>query len=351
MWSLAAGAGIVTVLVASQADAKPRIDLRWAPPAGCPDREAVMRELEATLADSEVTDELVVEATVTPPADTPDWGLRLVFSGAGTGERRLQGESCAALAKSAVLVIAIVYDPLFVPPPPAANPSPPPVPAPQPSPPPQPGPPPAPSERPPRPPPLPPPRLVTPSPPPVPRRRGTIRPRLGVRLGAVGTLGPLPRAAAGLEGGFVVRWPLLTLTARAAFMPAVRARLEARPNAGGDIDQWSAGAKGCYAIWTAGPPTPTLGHYGVRLCGAFDIGQMRAEGFGVEAPGSGSALWLAPEVGAALDLHLLPWLLLDLELGLLVPVLRPAFVLDNVGDVHQPGPVGGRLGLGVQAVF
>lgn len=331
--------------------AAPAIDLRWDPPAGCPDRAAVMGELAATLADSAVSDELVVQATVTAPAEAPEWRLRLVFSGAGTGERRLEGESCDALAKSAVLVIAMVYDPLFVPPtPPPAPPPPtvrpaPPQPAVPVSPPPSAPPPAVPSVPAPRPPPV----LGTPYRPP-PRSSAPSRPRLGFRLGALATLGPLPRAAAGLEGGFIVRWRQATLSARGAYLPAVRRRLDARPDAGGDIEQWTAGAQGCLSVWSAGAP-PRLGSILLRSCAAFDAGQLRAQGFGVDAPGSGTALWLAPEAGVALDVHLLSWLLLDLEVGLAVPILRPAFVLNNVGDVHQPGPVGGRLGLGVQAVF
>lgn len=346
------GLGLVVASATSDATAAPAIDLRWTAPDGCPDRDAVLRELEAALADSDVADELVVDATVAAPTAEPEWQLRLVFAGVGTGERRLEGESCDALAKSAVLVIAIIYDPLFVPPKPAPVPAvaPPPVattPVPT-LPPPAPLPPPA----------LPPPVVVpAPLPPPVlvtpyrPRASTPRRPRLGVRASALGVVGPLPRAAVGFEGGFVVRWPQVTLTARAAYMPPVRRRLEARPDAGGDIDLWTVGIQGCGTVWWAGPAPPAFGSYGVRLCGAFDAGQMRAEGFGVGTPGAGNALWLAPEASAALDVHVLPWLLFDLDLGLGVPILRPAFVLDNVGDVDQPGPVTGRLSLGAQAVF
>lgn len=349
------GLGLVVALATRDVTAAPPIELRWAAPEGCPARDDVMRELEAALADSDVAEELVVDATVTAPTDQPEWQLQLVFSGVGTGERRLEGESCEALAKSAVLVIAIVYDPLFVPPMP--SPAPPVVPPPPPPAPPTAAPtlpPPAPTPPPPWPPPVvvpaprPPPVLVTPY---RPRPPGPPRPRLGVRASALGTLGPLPRAALGFEGGFVVRWPQVTLMARAAYMPPVRKRLQARPDAGGDIDLWTVGAQGCGTVWSAGPAPPALGSYGVRLCGAFDAGQMRAEGFGVEAPDAGSAVWLAPEASAALDVYVLPWLLFDLDFGLGVPILRPAFVLDNVGDVHQPGPVVGRLSLGAEAVF
>lgn len=346
--------GVAALTLATSVEAAPAFDLRWMPPVGCPSHDEVVRELEAVLKDSTVDERLMVDATITPPETTRAWQLELVFSGAGRGRRHLEGESCEALARSAILVIAMVYDPLFVPPetqPPAAPPAPtaPPPTTPSPSPVPTPTPPMAQTPRAPLTPPTP---VVQVPPPPEPwmkPRPPLSRPRLGARLGSLGTVGMLPRPTIGIEGGFVVRWPVWTLTARASYTPPVRQRLETRPNAGGDLDQWTVGAQGCFQAWAGGPLGP--GGYDVRLCAAFDAGQLRAEGFGVDSPESGQALWLAPEAGAALDVHLTRWLLLDLGLGLTVPVLRPTFVLENVGDVHRPEPVAGRLGLGAQAVF
>ena len=62
----------------------------------------------------------------------------------------------------------------------------------------------------------------------------------------------------------------------------------------------------------------------------------------------GRALWLAATAGASALLPLTPRLAARLGLELTVPLQRPRFVIDDLGDVHRPGPVTARLALGLE---
>ncbi len=78
---------------------------------------------------------------------------------------------------------------------------------------------------------------------------------------------------------------------------------------------------------------------------------MSADGFGVRSPGAGSALWIAPLAEAALALPLGRLFALRLDVGVLAPVERPPFVLENVGPVFGASAVVGRAALGAEVRF
>ena len=102
-----------TWLLAGSVAAAPDIALDWRAPPGCPDGELVKGRLDEALADSTASHHLDVTAEVGAPTDEGGrWDLRLSFSGAATGERRVSAQSCDALADVAVVVIALAYDPV-----------------------------------------------------------------------------------------------------------------------------------------------------------------------------------------------------------------------------------------------
>ena len=78
---------------------------------------------------------------------------------------------------------------------------------------------------------------------------------------------------------------------------------------------------------------------------------MRAVGVGIDEPGEGTGLTAAGEASVGLDLWLGGPLLLVLDSGVGVPFVRPFFFLHEIREVHQPGPVRGRLELGFEASF
>ncbi|MEZ4443000.1 MAG: hypothetical protein R3B72_28150 [Polyangiaceae bacterium] len=342
-----AAVALMLMVMVRPALAAPHVELRWSSPAGCPSQAEVEGLLAEVLATSEVTDRLVVDATVRPMVETEGrWALDLRFSGASSGTRNLTASGCEPLTRSGILVIAMVYDPLVTPPPPAEPPAPPPVEPP----------PPAPIAQPPTlvdPPPAPwrPPLAPPPVPQPPPPDEPPSRPRIGVAAMGLGDLGSLPRAAAGFRGDVRVRGERWLAALHLGYLPGVDGILADRPSTGGTVSAFTFGGGGCGIPWTTRAPEPALGQLALRACLSAEAGRMTASGFGVERPAQGSA-WLGVVEGSAgFDVWLAAPLALVAELGLGVPLTRPNFFLNNIGDVHRPGPVRGRLGLGLEATF
>jgi hypothetical protein len=113
--------------------------------------------------------------------------------------------------------------------------------------------------------------------------------------------------------------------------------------AGGDFDFASGYLQGC--------PGWRSGRWRLGGCGGLELGWMRAQGTGVVRLGEASALWAAVRFGAVGTVLIIEPLALRLDLGALVPLSRPVWVLDNVGVVDQPGPVTARVALGIEFVF
>jgi hypothetical protein len=191
-------------------------------------------------------------------------------------------------------------------------------------------PPPPPSPEPPPPPPRPPPRDAQPD-------RGPRIWGLG-RLDLLGTIGQMPDPAlgAGLSGGVVVNRLRLRLGAQAV-LPQ---RTEASSGKGGDLGMAAGLMEACLTL-TRGP---------VRLgpCVGVEAGALWAHAFGVTQQGSGAGPWVAVTVGEELAFPVTGQLSLVVGSALVIPVVSPRFVLDEVGEVHQPAAVGGRLAVGVE---
>jgi hypothetical protein len=104
------GAGVVGLSAPTDARADVPLDLTWTAPAGCPTGDAVRAELQRVVR---------VRRGRTPPLLTvnarieqsgANWILHLRTKRDGvTGERRLQGGSCASLVGAATLVMALAY--------------------------------------------------------------------------------------------------------------------------------------------------------------------------------------------------------------------------------------------------
>jgi hypothetical protein len=86
-------------------------------------------------------------------------------------------------------------------------------------------------------------------------------------------------------------------------------------------------------------------------CGGLEVGRLAGSGFGTSWDDTRASLWLAPRVGISASYALSS--AVDLRAGLegLVPLSRPVFVLENVGRVHRPAALVGRLELGLELHF
>ena len=83
-------------------------------------------------------------------------------------------------------------------------------------------------------------------------------------------------------------------------------------------------------------------------CGSFEVGALSAAAFGVDSPGQGSALWLAP--GLAVDVGYpisASWSVFG-GMGLLTPLGREHFDLREIGVVYQPPKLTARGALGLE---
>src|SRR5262245_61822534 len=114
--------GVVAAMAASgiggarvSAATDERVALIWNAPAGCPSSQAIHDDVEKSLAGS-LKDVAPVAAAVSvfAPAPSPSsdrWRASLVVHSHGKrAERQFEGESCAALASAAALIIALAAE-------------------------------------------------------------------------------------------------------------------------------------------------------------------------------------------------------------------------------------------------
>lgn len=339
-WTFAAtlaGVAFSSSPSAAQEHAAPAVTLAWEAPSECPSGQSVEREIVRLLgARPEHPGEgLTVEARVTTAA-SGRLLLTLTTRGPyGEARRELEAESCAALAETAALVIAMAIDPEAVArvqeEGPAALEAP------------------ADSSRgddvgpveepsAPRQPPAPtarmqralalaaPTTVLSPEPPPPPREappadRGAGPPvRFVLAAGGLVGVGVLPEPSAGAFVAVGARVDLVELTLGGSFLAPTRVVRETVPRErGAELGFASARARGC-VLFVVAP---------VELgpCAAIDVGGMWGSGFGVDRPASGLTPWVAAALAAEGRAHFVDALGITLAVELGVPFLTPDFTL------------------------
>jgi len=336
---------LAPLLGAVQVPAPPEIALEWAAPKECPDREAVLTAISRRLGRPLEPGEAEVEARVVRDG-ARGFTLRLRLTAGERGEtREVADPSCAALADAVAVLVAAAVEPasLARPPEPVEAPEPAPIEAPAPEPAPVDAPAPAPEPEP-LAEPIAPEGPPTPAPEPVPPRRskgpgGFVRVHGGGELGAV----PQVTGAVGVAGGLL--WPRWRLEVQGLYVvPQERevARLEATVR----VELFAAAVHGCRRLGRGAIEVP--------LCVGLEAGAMRGEARG---PPSGRAAfqgWLGGVLGAGVAWHAgARWGLWGAVQMALTP-LRPRFELSNSTTAEElwlPGPVSGRLLLGVEIRF
>jgi hypothetical protein len=327
----------------------PRLSLRWSAPPGCPSEARVVSEVDRLLGKSAARPREPLRVSAMIDEDPPG-RFRVSLETRGEGGPRLRvlhASSCQALADAAAVIIALAIDPEAVaaapePPPPALPPSPPPAlpPAAPPSP--------APSSPRPlssRPPParVSPRGLVSARPPrPPPARRASVPVLFHVQGWVLGDVGSLPGASFAAGGALGLSVASFRIEAGAGAFPSRAAVIVNRPTAGGDVSLVLGSLGACRDVLSSR-------RFEIAPCLGAELGRLHAEGFGVSSPASGSALWSALKAGGSFSWVPVSRFALSLRLDAVVPLARPAFVLDNVGPVFRSGPVAGRIGLGIEA--
>ncbi|WP_437721377.1 hypothetical protein [Sorangium sp. So ce861] len=322
--------------------------LQWTAPAGCPEGAAVEAEITRLLGDQSPPPSGALRAVGTIAPAGSGFELHIELSRDGwSSARTVRGATCGALADAGALIVAMAIDPEAAarsgaaatgdrsiagarparpaPEPPAAA-----ARAAEPAPP-----------------------RVPPSAAPLTRARarptdGSVEraPLLRIGLGGMTDLGTMQRLTGAIEPWAGVVVGPVRLEAAASFWPGRRAESAAKARAGGTVDLVAGSLTACALL----PPLERAvrPHFEVGVpCAGFELGRMHAEGYGVSDPGEGSGLWAALRSGAAASWVVAPWVRLRLRLEAVVPLERPRFVLEGVGEVHEPS-VAARAALGLE---
>jgi hypothetical protein len=311
--SLGVGLAVVASPYVARASEPLRgVDLEWHAAPGCPDetwaRDAVGDYLGKRKLDAVKPITVRVEIT---PAPGGRWRAELLLGAGATGDRRFEGATCARVSDAAVLIVALMVDPVEV---------------------------------------------VTriDSPRAEPRRdvlsAGEVRPQTERERASVVSIGvqatadagslPLPSAGGGIAVGLRLGRALIDVDV-VAWVPR-RALRGPAPGSGGEIGLTTAGLRGCFVALQSAPAG-----VGVAPCLRVEGGLAHGRGFGIAEPASASNFWGAVFLGASVhqltSASLGAWL--SIEAGM--PFVSPRYVIEDFGTVFRAGPLLGRVSLGL----
>ena len=317
-----------------QAIPAPLVELELSAPAACPSSSVVLDAVRQRVKHA-AAEPLRVRAQI---EHHERWSLLLETE---QGERRVEGESCEAVAQTLVVLLALAVDPgadvestgwspelaspttaekssqtaaEAAPRPEQAEPTP---------------------------------AAVAPAKPHInasarrPRRESRSSPlrwpTLGVALGALGEVGALPKPSFGATGGLSASWQPWSLKLGAAFLVPQFAQVESSSaRKGGYVSWWSGNLELCRSFAVV-----------VSACLGTEVGRLTGVGRGVQSRTTGHALWLAAGPSLAGHLPLERGFSLFAKLGVYLPIFRPGFGVEPYGELYSPAVASGRLVLGI----
>ena len=328
------------------ADAGPPLSLSWSAPPGCPDREAMVQQVQR-LTDARVVSEPEAPLRVHVDVALAEVGYRAVLQldRDGTSQTRdLTADDCALLSRAVAVVVAVAADPIGVAttleekrsPEPAQS-----------------------TDR--AEPKAPPPRAVLSTQPPKspnndPKRtdpntdsnRTDPTPKdpstpleFGTRLSlAVGGL-ILPTAGVGLSLAGYLGTPQFHVRVVGQYWPPRNAELQSLPDAGATFQLATGGVRACPVLQT--------GRWRFPLCAGVDVGAVIGQGEGedLRVQRSATAVWSAVVLQPGVEVTLTPRFGLWAAFEGAVSLNRPRFHLDNGGELHAVGAFGPRGLIGV----
>ncbi len=303
---------------------EPGIELRWEAPNECPDAASVSTSTERLLGQplhGPRGNSVRAQGKVSKNG-SGNWELQLRISvGDRVEEETLIAKKCRALADAMALKVALASDPLAVvesvqgdtlaPAAPALPAKAPPPPS---------------SDR---------------------RTMGAIRDASksrrssgSLRLTGGAGVGQLP----GVSGGSALYGSLQLSSFRAElgaqFYRGGDVRYAQLPNVGAHLDLYSGTVRACL--------TPNAGRWTFPICGGFELGVMRGEGFGVTTTQTASSLWGAVIVGPAMRLSLTRTFAFWLEADAVLPLIRPGFHVANLDTLYVAPRSGSRACAGFE---
>jgi len=321
-WRLAAGGGLCLACAAWPATAVGAelgrgIELQWIAPAGCPDEGWAQRAIQGYLGRRKLDSAKPIDVRV---AITPVTGGRfraaISLGGGASGDRRFEGATCARVGDAAVLIVALMFDPVEV--------------------------------------------VTQMEEPAEPRRTeigasaeaerramsGRAPKSFELAFQAAGDVGSLPEptVGAGLAAG--VRLGRTSFAADAMAWFPRRAFAGSNAESGGEIGLYTASVRGCVAAIHMWERSLEL-----DPCVRAEAGLTNGRGFGIAEPTSSTNPWGAVFVGLSMrqlsTTSLGAWL--AVEGG--VPIVRPNYVIEELGTVFRAGPLLARVSFGLAWSF
>jgi hypothetical protein len=331
--------GLVVLGWTSSVSAQPaeRLALTWSAPAGCPSAENVQARVSGLLG-GDASAARVADVRAAGQVERVDGGFRLLLSMGIAGapsSRVIEARTCDELAGAAAIAIALLARSTLSGPsatsgegPPASSPStsaqesaqtPSPAPT-------------TPA----------PPVKAKPTPPAATPGDG-LHAVLDVPVGLAGW-GSLPSAAVGVGAGLGVRWNALRLVAHGELWVPQKHEVSGFAT---HFALQSARVEACLV--------QSLGGVQLGPCLGSAVQRLKGDGLGssVFSPSSRSALWFSGLAGVFVSLPTPGFATLRWfgEASVLVSPLRPRFVIDQLGPVHQPALAAPRVNLGCEWIF
>jgi len=294
------------------------IELAWVAPAGCPDEAWATQAIQGYLGQRKLDSAKPVDVRVEiAPIAGGRFRAAISLEGGARGDRRFEGATCARVADAAVLIVALMFDPVEVvaqmETPPAGPRS----------------------------------ADVVPSPEAQPSSTdGRAARNFELAFQAAGDVGSLPEPTVGAGIAAGVRFGRTLLSADAmAWFPR---RAVAGPNAesGGEISLYTASVRGCFAALRVWEST-----FELDPCVRAEAGLSSGQGFGIAEPSSSTNPWGAVFVGLALRQLTTASLAAYLAVEGGVPFLRPNYIIEDFGTVFHAGPVLARVSFGLEWTF
>lgn len=115
------------------------------------------------------------------------------------------------------------------------------------------------------------------------------------------------------------------------------------PSVGADVELVAGEARGC--------ALPAIGGVVLPICAGFELGVMRAVGFGTAQTRASDQLWAAVVIGPALRWHLVGPMSLWLEGEALLALNRPEFHFRNLPLLYKPEPAAAQGWAGLEVRF
>lgn len=164
------------------------------------------------------------------------------------------------------------------------------------------------------------------------------RPRLTLMV--AGDAGELPDAGVGVMAGAAIARPWVRFALTVSWLPP---RDKFVSPGGGQFQLLSAAADACLA--------PGRGAWTVLGCAGGELGVYRASALEVARPDARSELWRAARVRTGFSVALASSVALVVDGTAVIPLARPAFVLDGTRLVYRPAAVAVRIGAGLELAF